>query len=134
MNAELTVIEAKRYGVLTCRESCTLDEASRRMVDEDVSALIVVDDRECMAGIITRIDLLRAWVSFLDWKEHSVKDYMNPHVVTVPPEATLSDVARLLLERQIHRVVVVREEEGYRRPISVVSAADLIYHLVNDEV
>ena len=134
MNAELTVIEAKRYGVLTCQESCTLDEASRRMVDQDVSALIVVDDRECMAGIITRIDLLRAWVAFPDWKEHAVKDYMNPHVVTVPPEATFSDVARLLLERQIHRVVVVREEDGHQRPISVVSAADLIYHLVNEEV
>lgn len=134
MNAELTVIEAKRYGVFTCRETCTLNEASRHMVDEDVSALVVVDDQECMSGIISRIDILRAWVSSPDWKTKVVSDCMNSQVVTVTPEATITDVARLLLERQIHRVVVVRDEEGSQHPVSVVSAADLIYHLVNDEV
>jgi signal-transduction protein with cAMP-binding, CBS, and nucleotidyltransferase domain len=130
----LTVIEAKRYGVFTCRETCTLSEASRHMVDEDVSALVVIDDQKCMSGIISRIDILRAWVSSPDWKTKLVSDYMNSHVVTVTPEATITDVARLLLEKQIHRVVVVREEEGSQRPVSVVSAADLIYHLVNAEV
>jgi hypothetical protein len=36
------------------------------------------------------------------------------------------------LDQQIHRVVAVREEGGKKRPISVVSAADIVYHMVKN--
>jgi CBS domain-containing protein len=133
MSMDQTVLEAKRIGVYSCKLACTLGEAVRHMVEEDISALVVVDQEECLAGIITRTDLLRALLKTDNWEAEAVEKYMNPDVVTVTPEARLSHVAELLLEQHIHRVVVVREEEqGKRRPIAVVSSADLIYHMVND--
>ena len=131
MIADQTVFEAKRLGVLTCQEDCLLEKAAEYMVGEDVSALIVVDQEGFLSGIFTRTDLLRAGLTVDDWKSKLVKDFMSPNVVTVAPETRLSDVAKLLLEKQIHRVVVVSEAEG-RRPLSVVSAADLVYHMVNE--
>jgi CBS domain-containing protein len=132
MSMDQTVLEAKRIGVYSCKLDCKLGEAVRNMVDEDISALVVVDDARCLAGIITRTDLLRAWVQSANWEAEAVEKYMNPNVVTVSETARLSTVVELLLEKHIHRVVVVREEEeGKRRPIAVVSSADLVYHMVN---
>jgi CBS domain-containing protein len=130
MSIEQTVMEAKRYGVFGCDRNTTLRSAARRMVEEDISSLVVVDGDGYLAGIITRTDLMRAMISNPDWEIHPVKNFMNTQVVTVSPHTTLQEVARLLLERQIHRIVVVRDEEGKKRPISVVSDADVVYHMV----
>jgi CBS domain-containing protein len=130
---ETTVMEAKRLGVLNCDQSKPLREAARRMVEEDVSALAVVDQEGNLAGIISRTDLLRALLEYSDWQNQPIRDYMNPQVVTVPPQTTLLEVAKLLLDKQIHRVVVVRKENGKEHPISVVSAADVVYHMVKDK-
>lgn len=129
---ETTVMQAKRLGVLTCKPDTRLLDAARNMADEDISALVVVGTDGYLAGIITRTDLLRAHVAHADWTKYKVGDYMNPNVVTVGLTATLAEVRQLLLSNQIHRVVVVRHEEGKPRPVAVVSAADLIYHMVRE--
>jgi len=133
MSMDQTVLEAKRIGVFNCSIHCTLSEAAARMLDEDISALVAVDEDGCLAGIITRVDLLRAWQESSNWRSETVHQFMNPNVVSVTEEVCLDEVARLLLEKHIHRVVVVRmTEDGMTRPIAVVSAADLIYHMVNE--
>jgi CBS domain-containing protein len=125
-----TVLEAKRLGVFHCEETCKLGDAARLMVDEDISSLAVVDSEGHLRGIITRTDLLRALLIGAGWEDLLIGDYMVRNVITVPPTATLREVAEMMLERQIHRVVVVREEEGKLRPISVISAGDIVYHMV----
>ena len=102
------------------------------MVKEDISTLVVVDDEGCLAGIITRTDLLRALLTLENWEEESIVPFMNPNVITVDPKTSLSTVADLMLEKQIHRVVVVREDNGKKRPLSVVSAGDVVYHMVKE--
>lgn len=128
-----TVMQAKRLGVLTCAPDTTLIAAAQRMTGEDVSALVVVDEDGGLAGIITRTDLLRAWEKGGPWADRRVGEHMSPNVVTVGLETTLSEVTDLLLEERIHRVVVVRQEDDRPRPVAVVSAADLIYHMLKQE-
>lgn len=133
MSMDQTVLEAKRIGVFNCQTTCNLSEAVGHMLAEDISALVVVDDEGCLAGIITRIDLLHAWMEAPDWGAELVSRYMNPTVITVTEDVCLADVAKILLEQHIHRVVVVREQDGKQRPLSVVSAADLIYHMASND-
>ena len=128
MLANLSVLEAKRYGVYQCEQDQTLYEAARLMVDEDVSALVVTDEEGCLMGILSRTDLMRALLTDQEWENRPVRLYMVGEVVTAGPHATLLEVAKLLLEHQIHRVVVVKDEEGKKRPLSVISAADIVYH------
>jgi CBS domain-containing protein len=130
MRTDQTVLQAKRFGIFSCSQDETLQVAARRMVEEDISALVVVDKDGYLVGIITRIDLLRALTKLEDWEKHPVKDYMNPEVITVTPQTQLTRVAELLVDKQIHRVVVARDEEGKKKPVSVVSAADLVYHMI----
>ena len=125
-----TVLEAKRYGVYSIYRFTPLMEAARKMVTEDISSLVVLDDEGFLTGIITRTDIVRSYMEHDNWGELPAGDYMSPKVVTVPTNATLMEVAKLLQEKHIHRVVVVREEDGKQRAIAVVSDSDLIYHMI----
>lgn len=128
----LTVLKAKRYGVYTCHTDLSLREAARKMVDEDISSLVVVDGDGVLLGILTRVDLMRARHSHDDWGNLGVGSVMSPDVVTVRPEETLDTVMALLLDRHIHRVVVVRQEADGLHPVAVLSAADIVYHMARE--
>jgi CBS domain-containing protein len=126
---DLTVLEAKRFGIISCTAGSTLGQAIQRMVEEDISGLVVVDAEGYLAGIITRTDLLRAYQQSPDWKNCTVADFMKTEVVTVTPNDTVSRVIQLLVEHQIHRLVIVQREGQKLRPVGVISDADLVYHM-----
>lgn len=131
--ADPTVLQAKRYGVFSCHYQDSLLDAAKRMATEEISALVVVDDEGYLAGIITRTDLVRAYKDAArEWSERKIKDYMVREVITAQPHDRLSHVADLLLENNIHRVVVVQDDNGFKRPIGVISSTDLVYHMAKE--
>lgn len=127
-----TVLEAKRLGIVGCKPTDLMEKIARRMADEDISALVVTDANGHLHGIISRIDILRAFVETNDWRAQTVEHFMTRNVISVMPETTIEEVARILIGHHIHRVVVVRPEEGGMRPIAVVSDTDVVNELVND--
>lgn len=129
---DITVLKAKRLDVYSCHYRATLHQAARRMADEDISALVVTDDEGYLVGLISRTDLVRAHQAGDAWGREPVESIMSQPVITVTPQHKLSQVADLLLEKHVHRVVVVQEENGKQRPISVVSSADLVYHMAKE--
>ena len=129
-----TVLEAKRFGCHSCTPDTPLVEAVTQMVDHDISCLVVTDADGYLAGIITRNDALRGYLASDEWQALPVGDYMTRDVITAAPEDLLSTVANLLLDHHIHRVVVVRDEHGKQKPLAVVSATDLIYHMMKEVV
>ena len=84
-----TVLDAKRIGVFSCKIGTPIGEAAKCMVQEDVSAVVVVDEEGCLAGIITRTDLLRALLASDDWEAHTIDEFMIVDVVTVEPQTRL---------------------------------------------
>ena len=127
-----TVLEAKRFGCYTCYPDTPLVDAVKKMVAEDVSCIVVIDHDGYLAGIITRNDVVRGYMENDDWQSVPVGKFMTEDVITVVPEDLLNTVANLLLEHHIHRVVVVREENGKPKPVAVVSGTDLIYHMMKE--
>ena len=127
-----TVIEAKRFGCYHCNADTPMVDAVRRLVTEDISSLVVTDHDGYLIGVITRIDVLRCYLARDDWEQQPVGAYMSQQVVTVSPDDQLRHVADLLLEKHIHRVVVVRDENGKQKPVVVVSDSDLVYHLMKE--
>lgn len=126
-----TVLEAKRLGIVSCKGSDPLEKIAARIADDDISALVVTDDQGYLSGIISRSDLLRAYVESNNWRVEPVERFMTREVVWVAPDTLLSEAAQLLLGRHIHRVVVVRQEDDGLRPIAVVSDSDLVIDMVS---
>ncbi len=125
-----TVLEAKRLGIVSCKGSDPLEKIAQRIADDDISALVVTDEQGYLSGVISRSDLLRAYLESYDWRVEPVERFMTREVIWVLPDTLMSDAAQLLLGRHIHRVVVVRQEEDGLRPIAVVSDSDLVCDMV----
>jgi CBS domain-containing protein len=129
----LSVMQAKRFGVWTIASDSKLLAVAREMVGRNISGLVVVDAEGCLEGLITRTDLVRAAYDCRDWMNLSVNDYMVRNVVTVRLEDTLEHVMNLLIEHHVHRVVAVEPENGKLRPVAVLSAADVVYHMAQEK-
>lgn len=116
-------------GVFACRPDTPAGEVARAMEARDVSALVVVDDLGAAVGVISRTDL--ASVASPDrhaqgWEALRARDLMSSPVVTVRPETPVAEAARLMREREIHRVIVTAADGGRERPIGVLSVSDLL--------
>ena len=128
----LSVLEAKRFGVFSCHAHETMGVAACQMADRDISCLVVVDEEGYLEGLISCTDLMRACVADDDWRKAQVSDYMSRAVVTVSTEDSLDTVMRLLVEKHIHRVVAIQPEDGKLWPMAVLSAADIVYHMMRE--
>lgn len=128
-----TVLQAKRFGIHSCSPHTSLVRAIRIMVDEEVSSLVVQDDEGALVGLITRLDILQAHVELDNWASRQVSEHMRTDVLVVRPQTLIVDAARLMFDSNTRQVVVVLEDEGQRRPVAVLSDADLAYHLVKGD-
>jgi CBS domain-containing protein len=57
-------------------------------------------------------------------EDHTVSEIMTRQVVALPPDATIRDAARLMTEREIHRILITRDDrlEGIVTTMDVVRA------------
>lgn len=63
-------------------------------------------------------------------EEHTVSEVMSRQVVAMPPGADLREAARLMLEAEVHRILVI--EDGRLR--GIVSTTDVVRAVANDEL
>lgn len=61
----------------------------------------------------------------------SVRDYMTTTVFAVDPTEPVAELARIMLDHQIHRLLVLDSE---RRPIGIVTVNDLLQVLAHPEI
>jgi CBS domain-containing protein len=125
-----TVLQAKRFGIHSCAANTSLLAAIRTMVEEEVSSLVVEDNEGGLMGLITRNDVLRVYTAQDKWAAQLVRDHMQTDIAVVSPQTMLIDAARLMINRRARQVVVVLEDDGKRRPVAMLTDADLAYHLV----
>ena len=107
--------------VLTIPATTTLGQAARLMRARNVGAAVVVEDDQ-IAGIFTERDLLRAIADSRHPDQGQVQSYMTPDPLTLPPDHSPSEAARIMSERRFRHIPVV---EGGRL-VGIVSIRDLV--------
>ena len=126
-----------RVGNLMSTEPVVVDEdalaseAELLLRSYRISGMPVVA-KGVLNGVISQTDLLNARSSELigeNWPRVRVRHLMTRPPVTVHLGATVEQAARLMLERHIHRLVVVDDAGS---PIGVVTTSDLL-RVVLDE-
>lgn len=131
--------------VITVRPDTPAMEIARLLVENRISGVPVVDDENRVLGIVSEGDLIRRledsddgrrrswWLELLASPERRAEDYVKAHgrlardimteeVVVIDEQATLGEAARLLEEKHVKRLPVVRDG----RLVGIVSRADLL--------
>ena len=97
------------------------------MKDKNLHHLPVVDDGGAVVGILTRRDLQLAAQHFKD-APVEVSEVMHTPVVTVSPEDSLREGARLMMENRIGGLPVM---DGEARLAGVLTETDLLRALTD---
>ena len=104
----------------------TAKDAAKKMLEKNVSSLIVVDHDEQTIGIITERDITRG-VCIHDSisKEFKVHHLMSSPVVTIDRDLSAEDAANLMLQEKVRHLIV---KDG-SRSIGIITASNFIYYL-----
>ena len=112
-----TVAELMVKDVLTVEPSDTIGEAAEKMHAANVGAVVVLEDMVRVIGIVTERDLLRAVAQRARPAEARVRQWMTMDPVTIEPETTIEDAARIMFDHNFRHLPVVKDG----RPLGIVS-------------
>ena len=112
-----TVGDLMVKDVLTVAPADTIGEAAEKMHAANVGAVVVVEDLARIVGIVTERDLLRAVAARARSAEARVRQWMTPNPVTIEPETTVEDAARIMFDHNFRHLPVVKDG----RPLGIVS-------------
>ncbi len=137
--------------VITVTQEATVEEVAKIITDSKVSGVPVVNEQGKLVGIVSEGDIiarsknlhipthfqLLGGVIYLEGTKKleadlkkmiavQVKDLMTEEVFSVKPEATIEEVATLMIEQKINRVPVVVNE----KVVGIISRADIVRTLV----
>ena len=116
-----SIREAMTSNPTTIEPGTTAQEAARTMKSEDVGSLPIVEgDR--LIGVVTDRDLAIRILAEGKGSETTVGEIASKDIVTVDPQQTLEEAARLMAEHQVRRLPVT-EEDG--KLIGILAQADV---------
>jgi len=121
MRKTIPVKEVMTKEVITISPKDSIAQAAKLMSSNRVGCLVVIQDKTPI-GIITERDILTKVVG-LDLKPSKVLvgEVMSSPPVTVNPDTSVSEAARLMRKHDIRRLPVVNEG----KLVGIVTASDL---------
>ena len=143
----LTANDLMSRDVILIPQDMSLRSAAHLLSQSHITGAPVVDGQGRCIGVVSATDFLR-WAEgssdtlhdhaappaqsvCSEWQvidlemlpPDAVREYMTPDPVTVSPTASIRELARLMLDAHIHRVVVVDKQH---RPAGIVSTTDIL--------
>ncbi len=116
-----SIQEAMTPNPTTVEPTTTVQEAAKSMKSEDIGSLPIVDGDQ-LVGVITDRDLAIRIVAEGRGTDTTVGEIASKDVVTVDPQQSIDEAARLMAEHQVRRLPVV-EEDG--RLVGILAQADV---------
>ena len=104
-----TVADVMVKDVLTVEPSSSIGEAAEKMNAANVGAVVVVEDFVRIVGIITERDLLRAVAQRARAAEARVRQWMTPDPLTIEPETSIEDAAKIMFQHNFRHLPVVKD-------------------------
>jgi CBS domain-containing protein len=116
-----SVRDAMTSSPKTVQPSTTAQDAARLMKSEDVGSLPMVE-ADKLVGVLTDRDLAIRVLAEGKSTDTAVAEIASKDLVTVDPDQSLEEAARLMAEHQVRRLPVV-EEDG--RLVGMLAQADV---------
>lgn len=154
----ITASDLMNPGVLTVREDMTVRELASFLLEHEISGAPVADPQDRLVGVVSMMDVAALasgqersageegssffgpdWEDGLDEEDMEdlpldldglrVASIMNPKIYSVSEDATVSEIASLMLKGHLHRLLVTRED----RAVGIITTSDLLGLLVGED-
>ncbi len=133
--------------LITLKPEMLCEEAIELLVTHKISGAPVTDQNGDLVGVISMQDILRSGLEYSNASPYFgdsqidrileeegfhledipggfVSDYMTHHVYTELPHTTVEEMAKLMVNHRIHRVIIVKPDT--QKPIGIVTTFDLL--------
>jgi CBS domain-containing protein len=118
-----TLGEFMAREVITIEPEDTIGHAAEKMVQHEVSAIVVADSPYSrLLGIVTERDLTRAVAGRVHTSEARVREWMTPEPKTVSESMDPVEAVQIMVDGRFRHLPVV-DENG--RAVGIVSIRDL---------
>lgn len=112
--------------VETIQTSDSAKDAAKKMLDKNVSSLVIVDESGQSIGIITERDITRGVCTHdVLSKEFLIEHLMSTPLTTIDPDSTIEMAANLMLQNKVRHLIV---KDG-NKTVGIVSASNFIDYL-----
>ncbi|MEU3774613.1 CBS domain-containing protein [Streptomyces sp. NPDC032472] len=113
--------EVMTERLVTTAAQVSVAEAARRMRDEDIGNVLVVDEGH-VKGVVTDRDLVvRVLAEGKEPEQTTVADVCSEDVVTVSPDDDIEKAVELMRSHALRRLPVTEKDQ----PVGIVSLGDL---------
>jgi len=143
----MNVSEFMTNDVITCTQDQTVSDAAALMEEKNISAVPVVDNDNKLVGMVTESDFVgketevsHALASikqlfgqtfnlgsieeiYKKVKNKPLSEVMSTEVLTITPDTTLNKVVNLMIEKNLKRFPVVKDEEI----VGIITRKNLLY-------
>jgi len=122
MESKRTVRHIYHKGVIFCKPETPLQEVVRVMADTEIHAIMVAEkEGDPPVGVVSHMDILSHYSE--DLAAIEARDVMTTEVVSVSENATVKEAAERLLQTNIHRLLVVDDQNT---PLGILSTTEII--------
>ncbi len=140
-----------RRKVITVTPDKTISEVARLLIDRKITGAPVVDRKGNVVGVISQTDIVRRdrerspgasvpsyyregeeWTFSNGYQIEDpdltrVRDLMTPAVLSADEDAPVEELARCMLQKHIHRIVITR----HGRLCGIVTSMDMLNALLD---
>jgi len=130
-----TIHDLMHKGLITCSPETSLGQVAALLNEQQIHALVVSEQEEHPLGIISDFDLLAGeWLSVDEeslntMRTLTARDLMTAPIETVEVNTSVSEAAKRMADRDIHRMLVT--EAG--KPIGIISISDFVAGIAEQE-
>jgi len=128
MLRKISISKAAIHPLVKAWPDDTLGDIHEKLCQHN--SVVVVDSVGHFQGIISRKDVVGQILTRPDWKEIPVAEVMTTKVLYVPNHVPLAEAAKIMLDADIHQLVVTGPPEGGSVAIGIMTLQDVIMNAV----
>ena len=123
------ILSLKGRNVVSIEAGTSLSEAARLLSERRIGALVVVDGKQPVSGILSERDIVRAVATQgAQALDEPVSRFMTGQVVTCTGRSSINDLMEMMTQQKFRHVPVV--ENG--QLVGIISIGDVVKQRVEE--
>jgi len=128
MLRKTSIAKASTHPLIKAWPDDTLGDIYEKLCKHN--SVVVVDTTGHLQGVISRKDAVKAILTRSDWKDIPVSEIMTKKVLYIPNHVSLAEAAEVMLQADIHQLVVVGPPEGGSVALGIITLQDVLTNAI----